>query len=160
MDLVLGGINGQYLRNITEQCAIETESVEAAVAYANEGSLLFEWCLKNDIPLKYWGRFDETVPVSIHILKRFLARKSGRFICKLVKHLHAKVIWWKGFGVYIGSANLSQRAWYSNIEAGCFFPEIEISSTDLERDLLEFFRVVDKHSSPLTSEIVAAIGHV
>ncbi|MBV8754108.1 MAG: hypothetical protein JO328_14700 [Hyphomicrobiales bacterium] len=157
MDFILGGINGRYLRNITLQSVGETEAVEAAVAYANEASLLFDWCWENNIPLKYWGRYDESVPVSPHILRTFLARRSGNFVCKLAQHLHAKVVWWRGYGVYIGSANLSHRAWYSNIEAGCFFSETETSFAEIESDLLEFFRIVDRHSSPLTAELVASI---
>ena len=42
MELILGGINGNYLRDIIERAARETESVEAAVAYANDASLLFD----------------------------------------------------------------------------------------------------------------------
>jgi hypothetical protein len=36
MRLIMGGINGHYLRNITENCARETEQVLAAVAYATD----------------------------------------------------------------------------------------------------------------------------
>jgi hypothetical protein len=157
MELILGGINGHYLRNITLRAADLTESVQAAVAYASEGSLLCEWCWDNDIPLKFWGRYDESVPVSIPILRTFLERKSPNFVCKLVKHLHAKVIWWKNVGVYIGSANLSNPAWYRNIEAGCFFDEAEIISMNLEEDLSELFRAIDFNSSPLTLELLALI---
>ena len=52
MRLVMGGINGHYLRDITENFASQTEEVLAAVAYATEVSLLFDWCWKNQIPLQ------------------------------------------------------------------------------------------------------------
>jgi len=45
----------------------------------------------------------------------------------IIQHHHAKVIWWREYGLYIGSANLTASAWYKNVEAGCFFPESEIS---------------------------------
>ena len=97
-----------------------TESVWAAVAYATDakdsGSLI-RWCFDNGIPLKFWGRLDEEVPVRIEILNLFLNRQSPEFVCKLVKHHHAKVIWWRGFGVYIGSANLTYSAWNSFMDA-------------------------------------------
>jgi hypothetical protein len=43
MRLVLGGINGHYLRNIVENYAPNTEAVWAAIAYATDASLLFDW---------------------------------------------------------------------------------------------------------------------
>jgi phosphatidylserine/phosphatidylglycerophosphate/cardiolipin synthase-like enzyme len=121
--LIMGGINGHYLRNITEICSAHTEEVIAAVAYATDSSLLFDWCWDNEIPLKFYGRLDEGVAVALPILAAFLNRKSPNFVCRLVEHHHAKVIWWRGFGLYIGSANLSGSAWYKNVEAGCFFLE-------------------------------------
>jgi hypothetical protein len=53
MRLIMGGINGDYLLNITLQCAADTEQVLAAVAYATDASLLFDWCWENKIPLKF-----------------------------------------------------------------------------------------------------------
>ena len=123
MRFIMGGINGHYLRDITENAAINTEEVIAAVAYAADSSLLFDWCLQNAIPLKFYGRLDDGVAVSPTILTAFLQRKSQNFVCRLVQHHHAKVIWWRGVGIYIGSANLTGSASYKNVEAGCFFSE-------------------------------------
>ena len=63
MRLILNGINGSYLREIVDNAARDTELVEAAVAYAANASLLFDWCWENNIPLRFWGRFDDTVPL-------------------------------------------------------------------------------------------------
>jgi|GEM_PF-3526150 hypothetical protein len=52
MQLMMGGINGNYLTNITLNAAVETQEVLAAVAYATEMDLLFDWCWNNGIPLK------------------------------------------------------------------------------------------------------------
>jgi hypothetical protein len=67
--------------------------------------------------------------------------------------LHAKVIWWVDAGAYIGSANLSDRAWISNIEAGTFLSHDELVETGMERELLHFFEEVDDRARPLTKEI-------
>lgn len=158
MRLMLGGINGEYLRYITDNHAADTEEVLAAVAYANDASLLFQWCWDNRIPLEYYGRLDEGLAVSISILDTFLARRSPTFVCRLVQHHHAKVIWWRGVGVYIGSANLTGSAWYSNVEAGCFFPEDEITD-DMARDLLDLFQTLKSNATPLTDELMAAMRH-
>ena len=153
MQLILGGINGNYLRNITENAAFETQEVIAAVAYATEMSLLFDWCLHNDIPLNFYGRLDDGVAVNVSILSQFLSRQSAKFQCRLVQHHHAKVIWWRGYGLYIGSANLTQSAWYKNVEAGCFFLEAEITD-EVAGDVLDLFATLDRHSTPLTEELI------
>lgn len=118
--------------------------------------LLFDWCWNNSIPLKYYGRLDEGVPVKASILSAFLARKSARFQCRLVQHHHAKVIWWREYGLYIGSANLTASAWYKNVEAGCFFPEAEITD-EMAEDILELFNVLDWNSTPLTDELLGVM---
>ncbi|MYF06733.1 MAG: phospholipase [Rhodospirillaceae bacterium] len=153
MKLILGGINGQYLRNITENHFRDTEMVVAAVAYATDASLLFDWCWRHNIPLKFYGRLDDSVAVKTPILETFLKRKSARFTCRLVQHHHAKVIWWHGVGVYVGSANLTDSAWYKNVEAGCFFPEEEIND-EMASDLLDLFSTLESNVTPLTEELV------
>src|SRR5438477_5523444 len=148
--LVLNGINGRYPREICDNALPDCDLVEAAVAYVSQENLVFEWCWKNEVPLKFWGRFDETVPVGPRILKLFLDRRSPNFVCKLLTHFHAKVVWWHGVGAYIGSANLSDPAWYGNIEAGCFFDESDMIASGMDIELRAFFQEVDARASPLT----------
>jgi len=151
---IFGGINGQHLRTLIENAKPDTDQVLAAVAYATDDRLLFDWCWTSNIPLKFWGRYDHTVPVAIRILEKFLSRKSSSYQCKLVKHFHPKVIWWQGYGAYIGSANLTDAAWSRNVEAGCFFPEDEMIEQGLDLELTEFFRVIDEMSYPLIEETI------
>ena len=63
MRLILGGVNGDYLRNITVNAASDTNEVIAAVAYATDETLLFEWCWTNNIRLTFYGRLDDDVAV-------------------------------------------------------------------------------------------------
>ena len=153
MRLVMNGINKKYLQDIVENHAKNTTAVLAAVAYATNAGLLFDWCSKNRIPLKYYGRLDEDVAVNINILKGFLKKKSPDYSCKLVQHHHAKVIWWQGAGMYVGSANLTVSAWSENIEAGCFFKEEEINDV-MKREISDLFDTLETNSTPLTEELV------
>ncbi len=153
MQLLLNGLNGNYLRNILLNAAEHTERVDAAVAYASDNGLLFDWCWDNKLPLRFWGRFDEEVPVSIPVLERFLSRRSGRYVCKLVRRFHPKVIWWRGYGAYIGSANLTQSAWWNNVEAGVFLSEVELTAGGHDLELEHLFIEIDKHAAPLTQEL-------
>lgn len=157
MRLVMGGVNGLYLREILENALPHVERVDAAVAYATDDSLLFEWCWMNEVPLRFWGRFDESVPVAARILRRFLDRRSARYTCKLVRCFHPKVIWWRGYGAYIGSANLTQAAWYNNIEAGVFLTEEELDASGQALELYSLFAKIDQVASPLTKELVDLI---
>lgn len=154
MQLILGGINGRYLRELVDNAGDETERVDAIVAYASDMSLLFDWCWDKSIPLRFWGRFDEGLPVSLPILKKFLERSSPAFECRLVRKLHAKVIWWRGYGIYIGSANLTSSAWYNNIEAGVFLDEGEFEGSEHVTEIEALFRTTHAHSAPLTRELV------
>jgi hypothetical protein len=151
---MLNGVNGRYLRDLVEQAAGKTERVDAAVAYVSDDDLLFEWCWKNEIPLRFWGRFDDGVPVKVTILERFLKRRSARFVCRLVRRFHPKIIWWRGFGAYIGSANLTQSAWWTNVEAGVFLTEEELAASGQADELESLFSTLDLESSPLTNELV------
>jgi len=154
MRLVLGGVNGLYLREILDNAKALTERVDAAVAYATDDRLLFDWCWDNEVPLRFWGRFDEAVPVSVPILRRFLTRRSARYTCKLVRCFHPKVIWWRGYGAYIGSANLTQAAWYNNVEAGMFLTDDELEFSGQAFELEALFAKIDAAASPLTKELV------
>lgn len=157
MDLVLGKINGNYLRFYTDNFSENTEEVLAAVAYATDEELLFNWCFDRSIPLKFYGRLDDDVAVTVPILEKFLRKSSSSsaYTCKLVQHHHAKVIWWRGVGVYIGSANLTNSAWIKNIEAGCFFSEDELDDK-IVMELLDLFKVLEENSTPLTEELLSS----
>lgn len=129
------------------------ESVAAAVAYVSDERTLLDVCWKNQKPLTLWARYDHSIPVTLPILKNFLDRQSGRYVCRLVPdHYHPKVIWWRKFGAYIGSANLSDPAWFSNIEAGLFFFEEELYEHGIADDLEKFFEHLDDRSEALTRE--------
>lgn len=133
--------NGNYFHNIVENLDPEKISeVYVAVAYATNKTEIFDFCFANKIRLKFWGRYDKTVPVSASILKTFIDRSSEFYRCYLVRELyHPKVYWFKGYGAYIGSANIGERAWWNNVEAGIFFDEQELVSLKIDLELERFF---------------------
>ena len=96
MRLIMGAINGHYLREITQRAVGNTEKVSAAVAYAADTSLLFNWCLDHNIPLKFYGRLDPDVAVKVPTLQTFISRRSAKFACSLVHRHHAQGIWVHG----------------------------------------------------------------
>lgn len=154
MKFIAGGINGEYLKGIHLSAQNQTDSVKIAVAYASGDPEILKDNLNNNIKLTFWGRYDSTGPISTPILKRFLDKKSPNYECRLVPDIfHAKIIWWEDFGAYIGSANLTDRAWYNNIEAGIFLTHEELIENNLVQELNSFFDELDSFSTPLTHEI-------
>lgn len=154
MRFIAGTLNNQRLQNLLGEVIGSCTRVRAAVAYAKRREMrLFEACKRHEKPLEFFGRYDHTVAVAPEVLKWFLDQKSPQYACKLVPDiLHAKVIWWVGAGAYIGSANLTQQAWDSNIEAGVFLEQDELEE-GMESELQHFFAVVNERARPLTDEI-------
>jgi HKD family nuclease len=155
MQFIAGPLNKKLLQNLLVEMIENCTRIRAAVAYADKDNMkLFEACAKGLKPLEFFGRYDHTVPVDPVILKWFLDKASPNYECKLVPDiLHSKVIWWVEAGAYIGSANLSDRAWVSNIEAGILLSHDELVEQGIERELIAFFDAVDDKARPLSKEI-------
>lgn len=157
MEIVGGGINGNYLRNYLLNAPDDIAWVKAAVAYANVSEELLGFCVNNKLPFTFYGRMDSTVPVETRLLEKFL-KLGPIFQCKLVlDYFHPKVIWFEGYGAYIGSANLTSRAWYDNIEYGVWFNSDELIKFGVVDELNELFSKVDSVSEVLTNELLVKI---
>lgn len=157
MELIANGINGKYLRAILENAPEDVEGVKAAIAYATSEELL-DFCINRHIPLHFWGRMDESVPVSVPLLKRFL-QAGPNYRCNLIfEHYHPKIIWFLNYGIYIGSANLTRNGWYSNIECGLWLTAAEINEQQLEGELTDIFDEINKNAEALTDELLTRIS--
>ena len=157
MELVAGQLNATYIeysviRNHIDECS----EVIAIVAYCDSTNL-FEICKEAGKRVTFYGRLDHTVPVSSNVLDWFLKTRNSNFNCLLFRGgLHAKVIWLKGEGVYIGSANLTNNGWVGNIEAGVFIRESDFSEKFLDH-LCRLVDTVYEKSVSLTDEILALV---
>ncbi|MCO7051657.1 phospholipase D family protein, partial [Proteus terrae] len=140
MKLVANGLNKQFFKSLLPPSGTELDGVVAAIAYGDDRTELLQHCIDNKFRLDIWMRYDHTVPVAPSFLTKLLKNTKNNIFCKLVPDaLHSKIIWWKGYGAYIGSANLTNRAWYSNIEAGVFFTESDLVNSGMLEQLTEFF---------------------
>ena len=159
MDFVGQPLTGKMLYNVARNALIGCTEVRVAVPYAEHGVydiLLLDDCRKSGKKLSFYGRDDATTPIATEVMKWFLDRKSPNLSCRLVPYwLHAKVIWWVDSGVYIGSANLTKRAWYDNYEAGLYLTHAEIEQAGLTPDLEAFFNGLEGNSHDLTDEDLA-----
>ena len=150
------GKPGKLLQPLHVAALDDCSEVKAAIAYADHGVndiLVFDDCFRHGKKLTFYGRADGSCPIDLRILDWFLKRKSPNAVCRLVPHwLHAKVIWWVGQGAYIGSANLTDRAWFKNYEAGVYLTHAELEHAGLILELENFFEGLASKSYELTQE--------
>lgn len=137
------------LRTAEKLEEIKLEEIKAAVAYC-ENYKLFEHCKKNKIRLCYYARLDSTINLDLKKLKSFLTDDISIYIIGGSK-FHPKVIWSKNYGVYIGSANLTQSAWKSNIECGLWLTQKELDTNGLIDSLNSFFKFIEEEATPLSN---------
>lgn len=161
MIFIANRLNGVHLRDILPQSAEDIEGVFAAIAYGSpsqtEREDLIGNCIEHRLRLDIWMRYDNTVPVAVPLLKRLLNNHSNNIFCKLIPdYLHAKIIWWKGYGAYIGSANLTERAWLTNIEAGVFLSDDDLETGGMLTEIEGFFERLQELdvAFPLTQETI------
>lgn len=161
MEFIANALNGNFPINILPSPDDEVDGVMAAIAYGSnfndEKSDFIGHCLANHYRLDIWMRYDHTVPVAVPLLKRLLRHHKDNIFCNLIPdRLHSKVIWWKGYGAYIGSANLSDRAWVSNVEAGIFLSEADLQRDGMQIELENFFESLrnTEQAFPLTEEVI------
>ena len=167
MKLIANGLNGEFLANCLPSAEQEVGEVLAAIAYGshsnNDKDDFIANCVRNGSRLDIWMRYDHTVPVSTPMLRRILGYHNDNIFCRLIPDcLHSKVIWWKGYGAYIGSANLSDRAWKTNIEAGLFLTEEDLQGSNMAIELEEFFEKLMElnEAFPLSEEIIINLEEI
>ena len=113
MEFIQNTTKGSQLDTLSTAATKSAASVIAAVAYVTDTRSLIDSCWKAQKPLTLCARYDYSGPVSGEVLQWFLSKgaQSANYQMRLVGDIfHPKVIWWKGVGAYIGSANLSKRA--------------------------------------------------
>ncbi|MGP0150974.1 phospholipase D family protein [Pseudomonas oryzihabitans] len=123
---------------------VELNGVLAAVAYGSSASDITQdlvgHCVTNKLRLDLWMRYDHTVPVTVELLKRLLKHQGDNVFTRFVPdRFHSKVIWWKGYGAYIGSANHTDNGWLTNVEAGVFLSEDELVANGMDNQMEGFF---------------------
>ena len=154
MRLIAGALNKKTLGELTERLTPQTKAIKVAVAYASYDCMeLFRMAEQHKASLQFYGRYDHQIAVDPAVIKWFLDRSYIPTLkCRLVPDFyHPKVIWWVGHGVYIGSANLSNRAWTKNIEIGTFISEEEMQATGLDVELDDLFSEIEIRSHAISN---------
>lgn len=169
MRLVANRINGVHLRDLLPSMSaeVQVDNVLAAVAYGSSASDITQdlvgHCVANKLRLDLWMRYDHTVPVAVELLRRLLKHQKDNVFTRFVPdRFHPKIIWWKGYGAYIGSANHTDNGWLTNIETGVFLFEDELVVNGMDSQLEDFFdylRNLDV-TIPISAEYIAEMEHL
>ena len=148
-------MNATFLVNILTQSYPRSTVIDAAVAYADFYEPFVDHIRRHPtIKLNFYGRTDQSQPVSLRLLAWFLNEAPPTAECFLVNGAyHPKVIWWHGYGAYIGSANLTRNGWEKNIEAGVFLDERELAEFGVEAQLERMFDEIDAVSIKLSPDL-------
>lgn len=98
----------------------------------NSGRVAEFWeaVIKAKVPTDFYFRLDSGLAVDIEMLE---LTKDAEHICwfPIPEGFHAKMLWAEPLGIYIGSANMTDKAWSTNFEAGVWLTEVS-SIDDLQ----------------------------
>lgn len=128
------------------------KKVYAAIAFTHS-DILIDKCEKNDIELEWWGLLNSRDSTDLTLVIRAIKNHKMRFY-PFAEYFHPKVILFEGFGLYIGSANMTKSALEDNVEAGIFIDEKEIEDKEV---IYDFFNKLRESSIPATIDDVEKI---
>lgn len=136
----------------------DINNIDAAIAYTTEKRQdnaadisLIDLCLKNKIKLNYWGLFNSQGGTAISEIRKALNNPDLIQFYPFSENFHAKVIYFHGYGIYIGSHNFTYNALMYNVEAGTFVKEKCLSEKQ-KNDIQDFFKYLKEHSIPIVQD--------
>lgn len=132
--------------------------IMAAIPYAMQGVAsedFYETATRADIETTTFCRLDWSIPFDTRILQKYSSQSIRFFFIE--EYLHAKVIWWKGWGAYVGSCNLTDRACFENYEAGYFIDQGAMQQSRFDQELTTFFDCLRHAAIEPSAEILALL---
>ena len=130
-------------------------NIYAAIAYT-KSDVLINHCIEKKIKLEWWGLFDSKESTSYEYVKKSIQSEYIRFY-PFAELFHPKVIYFENYGLYIGSANMTNNALYNNVEAGIFLEENELLPKEKE-EIVAFFNYLRNSSIPATMDDIEKIN--
>lgn len=157
VELVGNSMNGNYVPALIKRADCDALSeIRLAVAYVTKMDDLFALADKRKVPLTLYALGDGDFP-ALAILKRFVESSRPHWRLFLSRNFyHPKIIWLRGVGVYIGSANLTDNGMMANLECGVWLDQSDLRERDWEAVLDTMFEVIHKRSTAASREHIAA----
>lgn len=125
------------------------KKISASIAFTQDDTLM-KICNNKKIHLDWWGLFNSDISTKLEIVKDAIKSPYIKFF-PFAELFHSKLIWLHGYGLYIGSHNLTKNAMYNNVETGVFIPENELSEENTIK-IEKYFDFLRVNSIPATIE--------
>ena len=125
------------------------KKISASIAFTQDDTLM-KICNNKKIHLDWWGLFNSDISTKLEIVKDAIKSPYIKFF-PFAELFHSKLIWLHGYGLYIGSHNLTKNAMYNNVETGVFIPENELSGENTI-EIEKYFDFLRVNSIPATIE--------
>lgn len=139
MRLIANSLNAQYLSAVVKNIdRTALSGIDAAVAYTTTIDEIGALAKETNVPFVLYTLIDGDFP-SPSVVQKFLSSPVHWQLLLTRDFFHAKVLWFRGVGAYIGSVNLTQQAWWQNIECGLWLTEDELEEQGLDDALVQFF---------------------
>ena len=150
MEFVFDIKHERHILKIIYHIPSETRKIHASIAYSSS-SILIDEIIKKKIEMEWFGLFNKDNPTSLDLLEKVLKNRQYIKFYPIRNHFHPKVIYFENYGIYIGSANMSDNAFFNNIEAGVFIPQNELYSDYLSK-IIDYFKYLKSISTLFTDD--------
>lgn len=144
MEIIGNALNGRFFGEIIKRADCDAlELIRAAVAYTTQPDPLLELARRRRVPLRLYTLMDGDRFPPLRVLKEFILNTKPSIQLFITRNFfHPKIYWFEGVGAYIGSANLTNNGWNSNLECGVWVDAAEIEERGMAAELEQIFAVV------------------
>jgi len=158
MQLIGNSMNGSWPVDLITQANAEAlEQIDIAVAYVTQMANIFDLASKQEVPLNLYTLADGHFP-NLGVAQKFIYGRRTSWRLYLTRgFFHPKIIWLRGIGAYIGSANLTDKAWYKNLECGVWLSQEDLDRLNWNEELATMFDLIHKHCREATEEDLASL---
>jgi len=159
MRLIGNSMNGTWPLDIVLQARSgKLEQIDLAVAYVTKMDEIFELATHCQVPLNLYALADGHGFPNISVVRKFVEGQRTAWRLYLTRgFFHPKIVWLRGVGAYIGSANLSDSAWYRNMECGVWLPQEDLDRLNWNEELAAMFGVIHEHCQEATKDDLGAL---
>jgi hypothetical protein len=159
MELLLDYTNIRGFYRIISKLPYETRTIYASIAY-NTSELLVKKAIEKNIELNWWGLFDGKQSTRHDLIELALKNKNIIHFHPIKQNFHSKMIYFENYGLYIGSANMTEKALKENIESGIFLSQIDLIENNLIRQIEEYFLFLEKFPELTEDDIKLYINFI
>lgn len=162
MKIVANSLNGVWTREVVNWCDTgDLLSIELAVAYTSRLEELLKLSSRRKVPLNLYTLADGDGFPSLDVARNIVLSSNASWRLYLIRNFyHPKIMWFRGVGAYIGSANLSDRAWSRNQECGIWMDEEELYRENWIEQLGSIFMTVRSSCKEATLEDIESLDAI